>query len=114
MGLAGSWGDEFPTGETALTLNVTYTDGSSSIWDMGHEYIDDWYYGSNPGGVCISAPSGLVTEIDLGIQTDTPNAHIHTHTARFYLDYYKYVQFITFVDPGSDNSAPHLLAVTFG
>jgi len=32
LGLAGSWGDEFPNGATAITLNVTYTDGTSSIW----------------------------------------------------------------------------------
>ncbi len=114
LGLAGSWGDEFPVGATALTLNITYTDGTSSIWEMGHEYIDDWWYNSNPGDVCISAPSGLITEIDLGYQSDSPGQPIHTHTAGFYLDYYKYIQFITFVDPGNDASGPHLLSLTAG
>ena len=81
---------------------------------MGHEYIDDWWYNSNPGDVCISAPSGLITEIDLGYQSDSPGQPIHTHTAGFYLDYYKYIQFITFVDPGNDASGPHLLSLTAG
>lgn len=114
LGLAGSWGDEFPVGATALTLNITYTDGSSSIWEMGHEYIDDWWYNSNPGHECISAPYGLITEIDLGFQNDSPYQPIHTHTAGFCLDYYKYIQFITFVDPGNDASGPHLLSLTAG
>ncbi|MHA1155915.1 MAG: archaellin/type IV pilin N-terminal domain-containing protein [Candidatus Heimdallarchaeota archaeon] len=114
LGLAGSWGDEFPAGATALTLNITYTDGSSSIWEMGHEYIDDWWYNSNPGRVCISAPSGYITEIDLGRQSDSPNQPIHSHTAGFVLDMYKYIQYITFVDPGNDASGPHLLSITAG
>ena len=114
LGLAGSWGDQFPTGAIALTLNITYTDGSSSIWELGHEYIDDWWYTSNPGNECISAPSGLITEINLGNQIDSPTKEIHTHTAGFNLDYFKYIQYITFVDPGNDQSGPHLLSLTAG
>jgi flagellin-like protein len=114
LGLAGSWGDEFPTNSWALKLNITYTDGSSSIWLLGHEYIDDWWYTSNPGGDCISAPSGLITEIDLGTQINSPKKRIHTHTAGFYLDFYKYIQYITFEDPGTDDSGPHLLSLTAG
>ncbi|HUU79184.1 MAG TPA: type IV pilin [candidate division Zixibacteria bacterium] len=114
LGLAGSWGDEFPNGATALTLNITYTDGSSSIWDLGHDYIDDWWYNSNNGHKCVSAPGGKITEIDLGIQVDSPDQPIHTHTAGFVLDFYKYVQFITFTDPGNDQSGPHLLSLTVG
>ncbi|MHA1243822.1 MAG: archaellin/type IV pilin N-terminal domain-containing protein [Candidatus Heimdallarchaeota archaeon] len=112
LGLAGSWGDEFAAGATALTLNVTYTDGSSSIWDLGHDYIDDWWYNSNRPRECVSVPYGKITEIDLGRQSDSPTQPIHTHTARFGLDLYKYVQFITFVDPGNDASGPHLLSIT--
>lgn len=112
LGLAGSWGDEFPAGATALTLNVTYTDGTSSLWDLGHDYIDDWWYNSNSPRECVSVPFGKITEIDLGIQVDSPTQPIHTHTARFGLDFYKYVQYITFVDPGNDASGPHLLSLT--
>ncbi|MHA1185250.1 MAG: type IV pilin [Candidatus Heimdallarchaeota archaeon] len=112
LGLAGSWGDEFPAGATALTLNVTYTDGSSSIWNLGHEYIDDWWYNSNRPRECVSVPYGKIREIDLGYQVDSPAQPIHTHTARFGLDFYKYVQYITFVDPGNDASGPHLLSIT--
>ena len=54
LGLAGSWGDEFPTEGIALTLNITYTDGRSDIWDLSHEYIDDWWYNSNDGDICTS------------------------------------------------------------
>ncbi|GAH13747.1 unnamed protein product, partial [marine sediment metagenome] len=111
LGLAGSWGDEFPAGAFALTLNITYTDGSSSIWELGYDYIDDFWYAANQGNECISALSGKITEIDLGFQIDMPNQHIHTHTVGFEIDYFKYIQSITFVDPGNDNSGPHLLAV---
>ncbi len=120
LGLTGSWGDNFPVGAISLTLNITYTDGSSSIWEMGHDYIDDWWYSSNADSPpdyisgCIASPHGLVTNIDLGTQVDTPHAHLHTHTAGFYLDYYKYIQFITFVDPGNDESGAHLLSITAG
>ncbi|MFW9925049.1 MAG: archaellin/type IV pilin N-terminal domain-containing protein, partial [Candidatus Thorarchaeota archaeon] len=120
LGLAGSWGDEFPVGATALTLNVTYTDGSSSIWNLGHEYIDDWWKDSNSNhsptyiSECISAPYGMITEIDLGHQIDSPYEPIHTHTAGFSLDFYKYISYITFVDPGNDQSGPHLLSLTAG
>jgi len=112
LGLAGSWGDEFPAGAIALTLNVTYTDGSSSIWELGHDYIDDWWYNSNWPRECVSAPYGKIYEIDLGRQVDYPTQPIHTHTAGFGLDFYKYVQYITFVDPGNDASGPHLLSLT--
>ncbi|MEA2071766.1 MAG: archaellin/type IV pilin N-terminal domain-containing protein [Asgard group archaeon] len=113
LGLAGSWGDEFPSNSWALRLMLNYTDGSTETYDLDHDYIDDWWYGANPGDDCISAPSGKVTEIDLGTQVDTPHSHIHTHTTRFYFDYYKYIDAITFVDPGTDNSGPHLLSITF-
>ncbi|HUT81561.1 MAG TPA: type IV pilin [Candidatus Bathyarchaeia archaeon] len=114
LGLAGSWGDEFPNGATAITLNVTYTDGTSSIWQLGHDYIDDWWYTSNNPKKCISAPYGKITEIDLGYQVDYPYQHIHTHTASFQLNYYKYVQFVSFIDPGNDNSGAHLLSISAG
>ena len=120
LGLAGSWGDEFPTDATALTLNITYTDGSSAIWEMGHDYIDDWWYNSNRdtsptnSAECVSAPYGKITEIDLGYQVDSPYQPIHTHTAGFPLDIFKYVQFISFIDPGNDASGPHLLSITAG
>ncbi|MHA1212221.1 MAG: archaellin/type IV pilin N-terminal domain-containing protein [Candidatus Heimdallarchaeota archaeon] len=114
LGLAGSWGDEFPNKATALTLNVTYTDGTSDTWDLGEEYIDDWWYRSNRPRNCISAPHGMITEIDLGYQVDDPEQHIHTHTAGFMLNYYKYVQYVSFIDPGDDNSGPHLLCITAG
>ncbi|NHJ48473.1 MAG: type IV pilin [Asgard group archaeon] len=114
MGLAGSWGDEFPAGAIALTLNITYTDGSSMIYEMGHDYIDDWWYNSNPGDRCISAPGGKIMEIDLGYQLQSPYQPIHTHTTSFGLDVYKYIQYITFIDPGNDSSGPHLLSLTAG
>ena len=113
LGLAGSWRDEFPSESATLILNVTYIDDSSTIWNFGEEYIDDFWYGANPGNVCISAPSGKVTEIDLGLQTDTPHSHIHTHTTKFSIDFYKYIKTITFTDRGTDASAPYLLAITF-
>ena len=114
LGLAGSWGDEFSYSPNywALKIDVTYTDNTNSTWELNHDYIDDWWYGANPGDECISAPSGMVTEIDLGNQLETPHSHIHTHTTRFLIDYYKYVQSITFYDPGTDASAPHLLSIT--
>ena len=124
LGLAGSWGDDFALGATALTINVTYTDGSSTIWNLGHEYIDDWWYNSNnnppPNGPsysgCLSNDhfGGYITEIDLGVQLDYPSQPIHTHTAGFQLDLYKYVQYITFTDPGNDASGPHLISLTIG
>jgi len=114
LGLAGSWGDEFPDGGIALTLNITYTDGTSSIWELGHDYIDDWWYNSNDGDVCTSVPFGKIIEIDLGYQVDWPHQPIHTHTATFQLDFYKYVQYISFTDPGNDASGPHLLSITAG
>ena len=120
LGLAGSWGDEFPNDAWALKINVTYTDGTSSIWELGHEYIDDWYYSSNAdtspthSAECVSAPYGMITEIDLGYQVDWPHVHIHTHTAGFELDFFKYVQYISFTDPGNDASGPHLLSITAG
>ncbi|MFW9924126.1 MAG: hypothetical protein ACFFDW_12645, partial [Candidatus Thorarchaeota archaeon] len=55
---------------------------------------------------------GLVTEINLGNQVSNPDSYIHTHTAGFVLNIYKYVQSISFVDPGNDASGPHLLAIT--
>ncbi len=113
LGLAGSWGDEFPNGDWSVRVTITYTDDSVSEWDLGHEYVDDWWYNSNPGHDCISAPYGYVTEIDLGNQIDTPHSHIHTHTTRFYIDFYKYVKSITFTDPGDDYSSAHILAITF-
>jgi len=114
LGLAGSWGDEFPNGATALTLNVTYTDGSSDIWNLGHEYIDDWWYNSNAGRVCVSAPFGIIREIDLGYQLDSPGQPIHTHTASFSVNVFKYIQYITFIDPGNDASGPHLISISAG
>ncbi|MEA2071765.1 MAG: archaellin/type IV pilin N-terminal domain-containing protein [Asgard group archaeon] len=114
LGLAGSWGDEFPTNGVALTLNVTYTDGSSSFWELGHDYIDNWWYNSNSPNGCTSAPYGKITEIDLGTQLDYSTQPIHTHTACFNLNFYKYIQYITFVDPGTDRSGPHLLSLTCG
>jgi flagellin-like protein len=120
LGLAGSWGDEFPNNAIALTLNITYTDGSSTIYELGHDYIDDWWYDSNrdssPTRIseCVSKYGGKITEIDLGNQLDWPYEPIHTHTAAFGLDVYKYIQYITFVDPGNDNSGPHLISLTAG
>ncbi|NHJ32163.1 MAG: type IV pilin [Asgard group archaeon] len=118
LGLAGSWGDEFHRNGIALTLNVTYTDGSSDIWDLGHDYIDDWWYDSNrdtsPTGIseCVSAPYGMITEIDLGNQLDWPYEPIHTHTASFSVNVYKYIQYISFIDPGNDRSGPHLISIS--
>ena len=112
LGLAGSWGDEFPNNAIALTLTVSYTDGTTSTWELGHDYIDDWWYNSNPGDTCISAPYGKITEIDLGTQIDWPYEPIHTHTATFDLDVYKYIRYISFTDPGNDGSGPHLLSIT--
>lgn len=113
LGLAGSWGDEFPSAAWAVKVTITYTDNSTNEWELGHDYIDDWWYGANPGNVCISAPSGKVTEIDLGLQTDTPHSHIHTHTTKFSIDFYKYVKSITFTDPGTDASGAHIISITF-
>ena len=113
LGLAGSWGDEFGS-NPALTLNVTYTDGSSDIWNLGHEYIDDWWYNSNAGDRCVSAPFGIIREIDLGYQLDWPGQPIHTHTASFSVNVFKYIQFISFTDPGNDASGPHLISISAG
>ena len=115
LGLAGSWGDWFTYGDWALNMTFVYTDGSTEEHLLNHSYIDDWYYESNPGDVCISAPDGLITEIDLGVQIDDDTPHpIHTHTTRFYFDYFKYIDTIIFTDPGDDHSAPHLLSLTLG
>ncbi len=54
LGLAGSWGDEFGSGDWALNMTFVYTDGTTEEFMLGHSYIDDWYYTANPGGVCIS------------------------------------------------------------
>ncbi|NHJ05777.1 MAG: type IV pilin [Candidatus Heimdallarchaeota archaeon] len=122
LGLAGSWGDIFQLGDFALNLTLVYTDDSYETHLLNHSYIDDWWEPSNnyppPSGPqydgCLSADKypGFVTHIDLGTQTETPNSHIHTHTTRFYFDYYKYVKAIIFSDPGDDQSGPHLLAIT--
>ncbi|NHK33010.1 MAG: type IV pilin [Asgard group archaeon] len=120
LGLAGSWGDEFPTNAIALTMTVTYTDGSTATWEMGHDYIDDWWYDSNADtspthiSECVSAPYGKIVEIDLGTQLDWPYEPIHSHTATFHLDVYKYIRYISFTDPGNDASGPHLLSITAG
>jgi flagellin-like protein len=119
LGLAGSWGDEFPTNAWALKITIVYTDDSTDEYELGHDYIDDWWYDSNrdtsPTGAseCVSAPYGKITEIDLGIQVDTPEEPLHTHTTRFYFDFYKYIKNIIFEDPGNDHSAPHLLGISF-
>ncbi len=119
LGLAGSWGDEFPNSAWALRLTITYTDNTNTSWDLGHDYIDDWWYNSNSPRRC-NCDHDIITEIDLGLQIDDPNGnqpygeHIHTHTAGFYLNFYKYVKFITFTDPGNDASGPHLLSITAG
>ncbi|NHJ32164.1 MAG: type IV pilin [Asgard group archaeon] len=113
LGLAGSWGDEFPDGAWSLNVTITYTDNSTSEWSLGEDYIDDWWYPSNDINACTSAPFGKITEIDLGNQVDTPHSHIHTHTTRFYIDFYKYVKSITFTDPGTDWSSAHIIAITF-
>ncbi|NHJ48474.1 MAG: hypothetical protein FK733_11880 [Asgard group archaeon] len=115
LGLAGSWGDWFTYGDWSLNMTFVYTDGSSEEHLLNHSYIDDWYYTSNPGGVCISSPDGLITEIDLGTQIyDSSPHHIHTHTTRFYFDYFKYIDTIIFTDPGDDHSAAHLISLTLG
>ena len=114
LGLAGSWGDEFSSGATALTLNVTYSDGSSDIWNLGHEYIDDWWYNSNAGDRCVSVPFGIIEEIDLGVQLDWPYQPIHTHTASFTVNVFKYITYISFTDPGNDQSGPHLISISAG
>ncbi|NHJ87980.1 MAG: hypothetical protein FK734_21125 [Asgard group archaeon] len=111
LGLTGSWGDEFPANEWSLNVTYVYTDNTFDSYLLNKSYIDDWWYGSNPGGVCISAPNGLITEIDLGYQEDSPHSHIHTHTTRFYMDFYKYLKAIIFTDPGDDASAAHLLSL---
>jgi flagellin-like protein len=113
LGLAGSWGDWFTVGDWAVNLTFVYTDDTTNNYLLNHSYVDDWWYGANPGGICISAPTGAVTEIDLGTQTDTPRSHIHTHTTRFYLDYFKYLKAVIFADPGDDRSGGHLLSLTF-
>ncbi|TFG01957.1 MAG: hypothetical protein EU542_06020 [Promethearchaeota archaeon] len=113
LGLAGSWGDEFKKNKAALTITITYTDDSSTDIPLGHDYIDDWWYDSNQGGTC-NCDDSLITEIDLGTQTDWPYEPIHTHTAGFSIDFYKYVKSITFTDPGNDQSGPHLLSLTMG
>jgi len=122
LGLAGSWGDDFDPNDWALNLTFQYTDNSYASFLLNKSYIDDWYYGSNqdssPTGSaeCISAPYGLITEIDLGYQDEggSTGSHIHTHTTRFYFDYYKYVKSIIFTDPDDDQSGPHLLSLTVG
>lgn len=118
LGLAGSWGDEFPENAWALRINITYTDGTNQTIDLGHDYIDDWWYKSNSPKICTSSQSGKVTEINLGQQVKEPfwqgDGEIHTHSTRFMLDFYKYVSAITFIDPGDDHSAPHLLSLTLG
>jgi len=115
LGLAGSWGDEFPSSAWALNMTFVYTDGSTEEHLLGHGYIDDWYYESNDPDGCVSAPYGLITEIDLGMQIYDPSPHhIHTHTTRFYFDYFKYLDTIIFTDPGDDDSAPHLISLTLG
>jgi flagellin-like protein len=121
LGLAGSWGDEFPPSAWALNMTFVYTDGTTEEYLLGHEYIDDWYYTSNqdtsPTGSaeCVSVPYGLITEIDLGDQIyDSSPHHIHTHTTRFYFDYFKYIETIIFTDPGTDDSAAHLISITLG
>ena len=114
LGLAGSWGDEFPNDAWALNVSIEYTDGTFDENLLGHEYIDDWWYESNQHDECVSAPYGLITEIDLGVQLDSPYEPLHTHTTRFYFNFYKYVHRIIFTDPGNDQSAPHLLSLTFG
>jgi len=123
LGLAGSWGDIFALGDWALNLTFVYTDDSTNNYLLNHSYVDDWWHYSNnyppPGGPrydgCLSADKypGFVTHIDLGTQTDTPHSHIHTHTTRFYLDYFKYLKAVIFADPGDDASGPHLLSLTF-
>ncbi|NHK33009.1 MAG: hypothetical protein FK730_16800 [Asgard group archaeon] len=123
LGLAGSWGDIFSLGDWALKITFVYTDNSEDSYLLNHSYIDDWWHYSNnyppPSGPrydgCLSADKypGFVTHIDLGTQTDTPNSHIHTHTTRFYFDFFKYLKNIIFEDPGDDESGPHLLALTF-
>ncbi|MHA1243821.1 MAG: archaellin/type IV pilin N-terminal domain-containing protein [Candidatus Heimdallarchaeota archaeon] len=115
LGLAGSWGDEFPVSAWALNMTFVYTDGSTEEFMLGHSYIDDWYYTSNDPNGCVSVPYGDITEIDLGMQTFDPSPHhIHTHTTRFYFDYFKYLDTIIFTDPGNDDSAPHLISLTLG
>jgi flagellin-like protein len=113
LGLSGSWGDNFGTNDWALKVTFTYTDDSETTIELGHDYVDDWWYGANPGGQCTIDPD-KATEIDLGNQIDTPHSHIHTHTTRFYIDYFKYLKMITFEDPGDDQSGPHLLSLTAG
>ncbi|NHJ87064.1 MAG: type IV pilin [Asgard group archaeon] len=112
LGLAGSWGWDI-VGDWGLKLTITYTDNSVDEWEMAEDYIDDWWYDSNTPHECISAPYGKITEIDLGHQIDTPNEHIHTHTTKFMLDYFKYVQSVTFTDNGIDGSAAHIISLTF-
>ncbi|MCG3253797.1 MAG: hypothetical protein KAX09_08105 [Candidatus Heimdallarchaeota archaeon] len=113
LGLAGSWGDNFATNDWAVNLTFVYTDDSTNNYLLNHSYVDDWWYGANPGDICISAATGAVTEIDLGTQADTPHSHIHTHTTRFFLDYFKYLKAVIFADPGDDQSGGHLLSLTF-
>ncbi len=73
LGLAGSWGDNFNANSWALNLTIVYTDNSISENLLNKSYIDDWWYGSNPGNLCLASPYGLITEIDLGTQADTPH-----------------------------------------
>jgi len=124
LGLAGSWGDWFTLGDWALNITFVYTDNTLDSYLLNHSYIDDWYYASNnypvPSGPiyngCLSNDKfgGFITEIDLGRQMEdgSPGARIHTHTTRFYFDYFKYVKSIIFTDPNDDNSGPHLLSLT--
>ncbi|NHJ87063.1 MAG: type IV pilin [Asgard group archaeon] len=118
LGMAGSWGDEFPNNAWALRVTITYTDDTTTVYNLGHDYIDDWWYGSNAGGRCVSARYGKITEIDLGYQLEDPyeqddyGEHIHTHTAGFIVNIFKYIKSITFTDPGNDQSGPHLLSIS--
>ncbi|MFW9925048.1 MAG: archaellin/type IV pilin N-terminal domain-containing protein [Candidatus Thorarchaeota archaeon] len=117
LGLAGSWGDDFALGAWALNLTFVYTDNSQEEFLLGHEYIDDWYYNSNNPKECVCAPYGKITEINLGEQIEQngtkTGATIHTHTTRFYFDFYKYIKYIIFTDPNNDDSGPHLISLTF-
>lgn len=121
LGLAGSWGWDFDDDDWALKIEITYTDGTKNSTELGKKYIDDWWNNSNNdhgGMVKDNYPNGPITFIDLGEQLYGQTAVIHTHTAAFVLDHYKYIQAISFIDRAydgtNDGAGSHLLSLVLG
>ena len=81
---------------------------------QGNFDAQDSYWTEHPdfGGQLVYVKEVAIALADLGHQVEEQQEPIHTHTTRFYLDYFKYVKRIIFQDPGDDNSAPHLISMT--